>query len=243
MWIYRPIIRSNSGLLVNDVMSKAGDLLKHYVFGHVAPLEFMGGLKSEIDSRLRTDTDELLASIKREAREIESRNASTVVDAPSHGHLELCSTVLSAYSNLKPFFSTQEETCAFISDAMMKGINNFSMRAALKMMLEACKDNPDRLKEIFSWLMEQYGATFAWSAPHRESESEDSFSIEVTDCYYFNFFSSHDAAFLTPILCQLDSLWFDMVDPEKHGFMFDKSRYRTQGYGAPTCVFPIVKKK
>ncbi len=224
-------------------MSEIGDFLKHYAFGHVATSQFLNGLKSEIQNSLDIDTNSMIESIKKEAKEIEQSNASTVVDAPSHGHLELCSSILSAYNNLLPVIGSKESTFEFISTAMIKGINNLSMRTSLTLMLAACKGNPDRLKDIFSWLMKQYGATFEWTAPHKETEQEDSYEIEIQKCYYFNFFSSHDVAFLTPILCQLDSLWFEMVDPEKHGFSFDKSRYQTQGYGAPKCVFPIVMKK
>jgi hypothetical protein len=213
------------------------------MFGHQAPSQFMNGLRSEITDSLEVDADEVIDSIKKEAKEIEKQNESSIVDAPSHGHLEFCSKVLAAYNTLLPIMGDKESTSEFISKAMINGVNNFSMRASLTLMLDACKDNPDRLRDIFSWLMEQYGATFSWTAEHTESDKEDSFAIEIEKCYYFNFFSSHDVAFLTPILCQLDSLWFEMVDPKKHGFSFDKSRYQTQGYGAPKCVFPIVMKK
>lgn len=165
------------------------------------------------------------------------------MDAPSQGHLELCSSVLSAYNNLLPLLGDKDSTLEFISRAMMDGINNISMRSSLTLMLKACKDNPDRLRDIFSWLMEQYGTTFGWTTTHEENEETDSFSIEIYRCFYFNFFKSHGMPFLTPILCQLDSLWFDMIDPDKHGFYFDKTRYKTQGYRAPKCVFPIVRKK
>ncbi len=224
-------------------MSTVGDFLKHYMFGHQAPSQFMSGLKSEINNSLEVDTNSVIDSINKQAKEIEESNASSIVDAPSHGHLELCSRVMSAYNNLLPVIGDKDSTLEFISKAMMNGVNNLSMKTSLSLMLDACKNNPDRLKEIFSWLMDQYGATFSWTARHQETEDEDSFSIEIQNCYYFNFFSSHNAAFLTPILCQLDSIWFEMVDPQKHGFMFDKSRYQTQGYGAPKCVFPIVMKK
>lgn len=224
-------------------MSEIGDFIKHYFFGHQAPSQFLAGLKSEIDSSLEVDTDSLIKTIKNRAKEIEESNASTVVDAPSHGHLELCSRVMSSYNCLLPVVGDKDKTVAFISKAMIIGVNNLSMRTSLSLMLDACKNNPDRLKDIFRWLMTQYGTTFGWTSLHKETDEEDSFAIEIEKCYYFNFFSSHDVAFLTPILCQLDSIWFEMVDPEKHGFMFDKSRYQTQGYGAPKCVFPIVMKK
>lgn len=224
-------------------MSKIADFIKHYMFGHQAPSQFLSALKSDIGEKLEVDAAALISSIKTDAKKIEETNASTIVDAPSHGHLELCSSVISAYNNLLPVIEDQNSTLDFISNAMMTGVNNISMRTSLSLMLDACKNNPDRLKEIFSWLMDQYGATFSWTAPHKETDQDDSFSIEIQKCYYFNFFSTHNVAFLTPILCQLDSIWFEMVDPEKHGFMFDKSQYQTQGYGAPKCVFPIVMKK
>ena len=213
------------------------------MFGHQAPSQFMNGLRSAIEDSLEVDADAVINSIKKEAKEIEESNSSSIVDAPSHGHLELCSRVMSAYNNLLPVIGDKDSTLEFISKAMMNGVNNLSMKTSLSLMLDACKNNPDRLKEIFSWLMDQYGATFSWTAPHQETEDEDSFSIEIQKCYYFNFFSSNNVSFLTPILCQLDSIWFEMVDPKKHGFAFDQSRYQTQGYGAPKCVFPIVMKK
>ena len=224
-------------------MSEVGDFIKHYVFGHQAVSQFTAGLKSEISNSLDIDTNSMIESIQKGAKEIEEANASSAVDAPSRGHVELCSSLISAYNNLLPVIGDRESTLEFISKAMMTGVNNLSMRTSLSLVLKTCKNNPDRLKDIFSWLMDQYGVTFSWTAPHKETEKEDSFSIEIDRCFYFNFLSSHDMAFLTPVLCQLDSIWFEMVDSEKHGFTFDKFRYQTQGYGASKCVFPIVMKK
>ena len=151
-------------------MSTVGDFIKHYFFGHQAPSQFVAGLKSEVDDSLEVDTDTLINTIKRQAKEIEKQNKSSIVDAPSHGHLELCSSVMAAYNNLLPIIGDKESTLEFISKAMMMGVNNLSMRTSLSLMLDACKNNPDRLKEIFSWLMNQYGATFSWTAPHKETD-------------------------------------------------------------------------
>ena len=155
----------------------------------------MAGLKSNIKESLQVDPDETIASIKEEAKRIEDSNASTVVDAPSHGHLELCSSVMSSYNVLLPIIGDKDSTAEFISKSMMDGVNNLSMRTSLSLMLDSCKNNPDRLRDIFSWLMDQYGTTFNWTAPHKETEEEDSYAIEIQECYYFNFFSSHDVAF------------------------------------------------
>ncbi len=224
-------------------ISKFGDFLKHYVFGHQAPGQFLDGLRSGIKDSLDADPDAVIKAIKEEAKNIENVDSGLVQDAPSRGHLELCSSVLSAYNNLLPLIGDKESTVEFLDQSMIRGVNTLPLRTSLSLMLDACRDNPDRLRDIFSWLMRQYGTTFGWTAPHEESECADSFSIEIQTCFYFNFFSAHDVPFLTPVLCHLDCLWFDMIDPKKHGFSFDRSRYQAQGYGAPKCVFPIVMRK
>jgi hypothetical protein len=213
------------------------------VFGHIAPAKFLSGLNAEIKDTLKTDPGPIIKAVKDEVGKIEESGSDLVKDAPSEGHLELCSSVLAAYNTLLPTLGDRESTVNFISRAMMRGVNTWSMRASLGLMLYVCRNNPDRLRDIFGWLMKQYGATFKWTSPHKEDELSDSFSVEIQRCFYFEFFKSRDVPFLTPILCQLDSLWFDSVDPQKHGFFFDKSRYKTQGYGARVCVFPIVQQK
>jgi len=85
------------------------------MFGHQAPSQFMNGLRSEVENSLDVDIDAILKSIKKEAKEIEESNTSTIVDAPSHGHLEFCSCVLSAYNNLLPVKSNDERSQQLIN--------------------------------------------------------------------------------------------------------------------------------
>ena len=85
------------------------------MFGHQAPSQFMNGLRSEIMGSLEVDADEVIDSIKKEAKEIEKQNESSIVDAPSHGHLEFCSNVLAAYNTLLPIIGDKESTSEFIS--------------------------------------------------------------------------------------------------------------------------------
>jgi hypothetical protein len=151
--------------------------------------------------------------------------------------------VLAAYNTLLQILAARDPTVNFKSLAMMRGINTWSMRASLGVMLYICRNNPDRLRDIFDWLMKQYGATFKWTSPHKGDESADSFSIEIQRCFYFEFFKSHEVPFLTPVLCQSDSLWFNMEDPKRHWIYFNTIHYRTQSYGAPVCIFPIIRNK
>ncbi len=219
-----------------------GNFIRHWIFGHSAPQLFLNGLRSEIRTRLNKNPSPIIKAIKEEARKIQLHDTSLIDDAPSKGHLELTSHIVAAYRVLLPEVGIERATIQLLEHAMMEGVDTLSMRFALKSMLDSCRDNPDRLYNIFRWLMTQYGTTFKWKAPHKHGKQGSGFSIEIQRCFYHRFFATHNSPFLTPILCQIDSIWFNLIDPQKHGFSFDKSRYRTQGYGAPTCIFPIVEK-
>ncbi len=219
-----------------------GNFIRHWIFGHSAPQLFLNGLRSEIRTRLNKNPSPIIKAIKEEARKIQLHDTSLIDDAPSKGHLELTSHIVAAYRVLLPEVGIERATIQLLEHAMMEGVDTLSMRFALKSMLDSCRDNLDRLYNIFRWLMTQYGTTFKWKAPHKHGKQGSGFSIEIQRCFYHRFFATHNSPFLTPILCQIDSIWFNLIDPQKHGFSFDKSRYRTQGYGAPTCIFPIVEK-
>lgn len=218
-----------------------GGFIRHWVFGHRAPQLFLNGLRSEIKVRLNKDPLPIIREIKEQAREIQSRHNTLIKDAPSKGHLELTSHMLAAYRVLLPELGIDRATIQLLDHAMMQGVDTNSMRFALKSMLDSCRNNADRFYSIFKWLMKQYGTTFKWTSPHGHEKERCDFSIEIQRCFYHDFFTAHGAPFLTPALCQIDSIWFNMVDPKSHGFRFNKSRYRTQGYGAPTCIFPIIE--
>jgi hypothetical protein len=222
-------------------LKTVGNFIRYWIFGHRTPQLFLNGLRSEIRARLNKNPLPLIRQIKEEARKIQIHDRTFIDDAPSRGHLELTSHIVAAYRVLLPEVGIDKATVQLLEHAMMEGVDTMSMRFSLKSMLDRCRNNPDRLYNIFRWLMKQYGTTFKWTAPHKHANQRSGFSIEVQGCFYHRFFTAHNAPFLTPVLCQIDSIWFNMVDPQKHGFGFDKSRYRTQGYGAPTCIFPIVE--
>ena len=224
-----------------ESLQSLGNVIRHWLFGRSAARLFLKGLRSEIKTQLSTNPSPIIKDIKALAEEIQESDKKFVKDSPSRGHLEFSSHVLAAYKVLMPIVGIESATVQLLERAMMKGIDTQSMRFTIRTVLQRSRNMPDRLYNIFGWLMKQYGTTFEWTAPHSHSKEKREFSIEIQRCFYFDFFSAHDAPFLTPILCQVDSIWFNMIDPNKHGFSFDKSRYKTQGYGASTCTFPIIE--
>ena len=218
-------------------------LLKHFLFGHRATTLFLRGLKQTLCREKQSHPEELINIIKKAAAAIYTEHHTIVKDAASQGHLEFVSHILAAYNTLLPQLSSSQVTIALLKRSMMQGFNRPSVNLPLRFMLWCCRNNPDRLKTIFSWMMKQYGATFNWSTPYKHQPGQCKFSIEIDRCFYFEFFNRHNLPALTTVLCQLDALWFEVIDPAVHGLYFDRSCYQTQGYGAKTCIFPIVEKR
>lgn len=213
----------------------------HWVFGHVAPARFRAGLRHEIRRTLGTAPGPLLREIERLTKGLREAGAGRVRDAPSQGHLELIATLAAAHRVVRARVESPEAAYQLLDVAMLRSFDTAAMRAALRLVLALCRERPERFRRIFGWIMSRYGVGFEWSA---NPESPDgSFTLEVRRCFYFDFLSAHDLAQLTPILCRLDSIWFDAIDPRRHGFRFERDRYRTQGRGAPSCLFPIVAER
>lgn len=213
--------------------------LRRFVFGNQAHQKFHVGLKKFLKKELGVNPRPILKAIHEESARIKIRDKDFAKDDVSQAHLEFVSKVLAAYTILNQRFNDKAHTIDFMKRAMMKGFDTPSMNLALGAMLNSSKNNPSRLRKVFSWLMKQYGTTFDWEA----KETDDgSFTLTISRCFYCNYFKSQDMIELTPILCQLDGLWFDKIDPQKHGYHFDRAGYQTQGLGAPICTFPIKSK-
>lgn len=213
--------------------------VRHFVFGHISVANFKKGLKKEIKRTLFERPGPLLKEIINEAAKIKEKQRQLIKDAPSEGHLEIASHLLGAYRILLSRIGIEEATISFLKTSMMRGMNNLSLRYALKGLVLACRKKPDRLYKAFGWMMQQYGASFDWDAPHVHENGKCQWSFHIHRCFYFEFFKAAGIPSLTTALCQIDSLWFNQIKPEKQGFYFDTKEYRTQGYGAESCNFPI----
>ncbi len=212
--------------------------LKHFIFGHSSTLILMKGLKKALYTKQEINTKKTLILIRKKSKILFQQNRQLVIDSASYGHLEFSTHILAAYQILLPLFNdNQHETIDFIKTATLRAYDSFQLRTCFKIIFYYCKNNPKRLNTVFSWMMSQYGSSFEWQTITLSEPK--SFSLDIQQCFYYNFFKLHRVEFLTPILCQLDSIWFRLIDDSKHGLKFNTEIYQTQGYGAKTCKFPV----
>ena len=219
---------------------KLSGILRHLIFGHFCARAIRKSLhKSLLEAPINLDRRERVAvmkSISQKSHEIMASDRTRIIDPPSRGHLEWTAWILSAYQVLRPRFDSDEETIEFIGEASTRGFNTRMLRLGVWILLRSCRDNLDRVKLLLGAGLRQYGGTFDWTIPQQEGELH----MEITQCFYVDFFRAHELPLLTTVLCRLDKLWFDHIDASKHGFWFDYARYKTMSRGAERCVFPIV---
>ena len=69
----------------------------------------------------------------------------------------------------------------------------------------------------------------------REVDNDDAYLLSVRRCFWHDFFGALGLPQLTTVLCAFDQNWFTVIEPERHGFRFE--RKTTLGYGATLCPF------
>lgn len=107
----------------------------------------------------------------------------------------------------------------------------------LDRLIKGFRGDPRRAEKTLSAILGKYGNFFAWKSGSNVSQM----AFVITRCWYFRFFSDHGVPRLTTCACRLDGLWFNRMDPRRHGLRFRHDRYTTRGYGAEHCVFPIER--
>ncbi|MER5781855.1 L-2-amino-thiazoline-4-carboxylic acid hydrolase [Streptomyces mobaraensis] len=152
-------------------------------------------------------------------------------DEPSRHNLAVSLAVLAAYRELSPGLP-DDELLPLLERAFVEPLRA-EMLAGVAAALDAAPD-PFALMVEFSRRREHdyFGPAFTFSHP-RDDDREH--IAQVEHCFYHQVLEANGAGRLTPVLCAFDANWSDAVDPERHGFAFE--RPTTIGHGGPHCPF------
>lgn len=61
------------------------------------------------------------------------------------------------------------------------------------------------------------------------------FHQDVHRCLYHEVLAGNGSPELAPVMCAFDGNWIEAIDPDRHGFRFDRAT--TIGTGGPVCPF------
>ncbi|NIM95786.1 MAG: hypothetical protein GTO18_18965 [Anaerolineales bacterium] len=186
--------------------------------------------KSLADLGLQENED-LLRKINDEIERIIVEYSHLVVDEKTHPHLRLTACVLASHQAIASGPLDQERALELVGDAFV-GIGRTMLKLYTLALLTFSKDPFIAITKIAKKrTLERYGG--AWELSFEETE--DSFTITTTKCFYHDFFTAASAQHCTQIFCRWDKNWIEPIDPAKHGILFE--RPMTIGYGGEECPF------
>ncbi|MCP2164779.1 L-2-amino-thiazoline-4-carboxylic acid hydrolase [Goodfellowiella coeruleoviolacea] len=73
----------------------------------------------------------------------------------------------------------------------------------------------------------------------RSADDDQRYHTDVHRCGYLAVLTAGGAAELGPVFCRFDAAWIDAIDPERHGFRFD--RPTTLALGGRSCPFHFTR--
>lgn len=154
-----------------------------------------------------------------------------IVDEPSRYNLASTLAVLAAYQELTVVMP-DERLLPLLRAAFVEPLRA-QVHDGTRAALDAAAD-PFATMVEFSRQREEhfFGAGFTFTHP---ADDRDRYVAQVERCYYHQVLAASGAAHLTPVFCAFDANWIDAIDPEWHGFAFE--RPTTIGTGGPNCPF------
>ncbi|MET8155948.1 L-2-amino-thiazoline-4-carboxylic acid hydrolase [Sphaerisporangium sp. NPDC005289] len=175
--------------------------------------------------------EDLIARLRAKHEHLLTAQRHRILDEASAYNLALSLAVLGGYQELAPQYG-DDELHALLRTAFVEPMRG-TVQQATAAALDTAADPFAAMVEI-SRLRERYafGAGFTFTHPR---DDDGHYVAQVERCYYHDILSANGAAHLTPVFCAFDANWIDVIDPERHGFAFD--RPTTIGTGDQNCPF------
>ncbi|MDX3233671.1 L-2-amino-thiazoline-4-carboxylic acid hydrolase [Streptomyces sp. ME19-01-6] len=73
----------------------------------------------------------------------------------------------------------------------------------------------------------------------RSADNDQRDLLDVQRCFYHDVLRANSASELTPVMCAFDRNWIEAIDPDRHGFRFERAT--TIGLGGDRCPFHFTR--
>ena len=178
---------------------------------------------------------DLIAGMRARLGEIERARSDMIVDNPSRYNLTMTAALVAAYEALRPRLG-REDAIAVIQAAFTEPLGP-AVRAGTRAMLDGAPDPFRAMVEVCkSREHDSFGAAFTFRRPVDDGQR---YYLDVQRCFYHDVLAACGAAELTPVMCAFDKAWIEAIDPDRHGFRFDRST--TLGHGGSYCPFHFTR--
>jgi hypothetical protein len=189
-------------------------------FGHIA-----------ITLRERSLPGDLLGAMRARLEELEAGNAHLIVDEPARYNLRMTLALVAAYQFLRPELGRHDAVAA-VAAAFTEPLGD-AVREATRAMLDTA---PDPFAAMVALTKSREELAFGQGFTFRRPADDDRrYLLDVHRCFYHDVLAANSVPELTPAMCAFDGNWIEAIDPDKHGFRFE--RVTTIGLGGTHCPF------
>ncbi|MEM6525072.1 MAG: L-2-amino-thiazoline-4-carboxylic acid hydrolase [Bacteroidota bacterium] len=192
---------------------------------------FVDDLLSALDQKLLFAVNKVkLISL---SQDLIKKNLPLASDAASVGHIKMCSVMIALFGYLKDKMPL-DNCLAIIKYAFVDSLIHITYQTE-----EFLNESSNPFKDVVSISKQkevEYGDSFKF---YRKKDNDQSYLLEVKQCFYCKLLTTNNAKELMPIFCDFDTLWMKAIKPETHGFKFE--RPETIGTGGEVCKFYFTK--
>ncbi|WP_017556597.1 L-2-amino-thiazoline-4-carboxylic acid hydrolase [Nocardiopsis baichengensis] len=181
--------------------------------------------------REHTRPRDLTSALRARQASLEEANRSLIVDAPARQNLRLATALVAAYEVLRPGVG-REAAVEAVGAALNEPFGD-AVREGTRARLDEAEDAFLSIVEMSKAREEHaFGKGFVFD---RTVDDDERYHVEVRRCFFHDVMAANGTPELTPILCAFDANWIDAIDPDEHGFRFE--RPTTIGTGGTHCPF------
>lgn len=161
--------------------------------------------------------------------ELAVRQEHRVVDEPARHNLRMTLALVFAYRFLRPALGSTAARVA-VRKAFVEPLAD-TLCAGTRAMLDAVEDpfaamvELSRSRETFA-----FGSGFVFE---HAADDDRRYHVNVRHCFYHDVLRADGVAELTPQMCEFDATWIAAIDPDRHGFRFERAT--TIGRGGSHC--------
>ncbi|MGN9837502.1 L-2-amino-thiazoline-4-carboxylic acid hydrolase [Nonomuraea sp. H19] len=180
---------------------------------------------------------ELLTAMRARQEELEAAGQHLIVDEPARYNLRLTVALAAAYQVLLPRLG-REAAVAAVREAFIEPLGD-TMKEGTRAMLDAAPDPFQAMVALSKSREEQaFGKGFVFDRP---VDDDQRYHVDVRRCFYHDVLVANGAPELTPAMCAFDANWIEAIEPDRHGFRFD--RRTTIGLGGTHCPFHFTRNR
>ncbi|MFI7128956.1 L-2-amino-thiazoline-4-carboxylic acid hydrolase [Nonomuraea sp. NPDC050153] len=184
---------------------------------------------------LAREHDDLVAAMRARHEELEAANRHRIVDEPARHNLRMTLALVAAYELLLPRLG-RAATIEAVRVAFVEPLGE-ATRHGTRAMLDTAPD-PFLAMVAVSRSREEhaFGKGFVFERP---VDDDQRYHVDVRRCFYHDVLVANGAPELTPVMCAFDANWIEAIEPDRHGFGFE--RRTTIGLGGTHCPFHFTR--